>query len=155
MASLGAMFADYAFHHQTRGNKWCHRIGIPLIMFSLIGMLGRIPLLGLEWLLVDAALLLIGVVTVVYLRLDWRFGAIMLAASIAMWALGRMVPLPLHVAMFAAGWVLQFVGHGVYEKRKPAFFTNLMHLLVGPLWIVNDAVHLIDETAPQPAGEAR
>ena len=36
----------------------------------------------------------------------------------------------------AAGWVLQFIGHGVYEKRSPAFVRNLVHLLIGPLWIL-------------------
>lgn len=37
-------------------------------------------------------------------------------------------------AMFAGGWILQFVGHGVFEKKSPAFLTNVAHLLIGPLW---------------------
>ena len=43
------------------------------------------------------------------------------------------------------GWVFQFVGHGVYENNRPAFAHNLMHLLVGPAWIVNRVVRVIPE----------
>jgi hypothetical protein len=50
-----------------------------------------------------------------------------------------MLPWPVAVGAFVVGWVFQFVGHG-YEGKKPAFFTNLVHLLVGPLWIVSLAM---------------
>lgn len=66
MASLEAMFADYASYHQTRGNKWCHRIGIPLIMFSLFGMLERVTLFANEGFRLDAALALIALATIYY-----------------------------------------------------------------------------------------
>ena len=142
MASLEAMFEDYASYHRTLGNKWCHRIGIPLIMFSLFGMLERVTLFATEGFRLDAALALIAVVTVYYFGLDLRFGALMLGISLAMWAIARSVPMTAHVALFLAGWVLQFLGHGVWEKRQPAFLRNGVHLLVGPLWILDDAVGL-------------
>jgi uncharacterized membrane protein YGL010W len=37
---------------------------------------------------------------------------------------------------FLGGWILQGVGHYVYEKNSPAFFRNFLHLAVGQLWIV-------------------
>ena len=40
------------------------------------------------------------------------------------------------LTLFVLGWVFQFVGHYVYEKKSPAFARNLVHLLVGPLWIL-------------------
>ncbi|HXD29943.1 MAG TPA: DUF962 domain-containing protein [Pyrinomonadaceae bacterium] len=39
------------------------------------------------------------------------------------------------LAFFVFGWVLQFVGHAI-EGNQPAFFTNPMYLLVGPLWLL-------------------
>ena len=42
------------------------------------------------------------------------------------------------LAAFVIGWVFQAVGHAVYEKNRPAFFKNLQHLLVGPLFLVNE-----------------
>ncbi|PYQ19595.1 MAG: hypothetical protein DMF81_21345, partial [Acidobacteria bacterium] len=75
-----------------------------------------------------------------YLTLDAALAGIMLGASALLVALGRPLPPGLALVLFVLGWVLQFVGHYVYEKRSPAFFRNLAHLLVGPLWIVAKAV---------------
>jgi uncharacterized membrane protein YGL010W len=47
---------------------------------------------------------------------------------------------PVSIGLFVLGWVFQFVGHYVYEKKSPAFARNLVHLLVGPLWIAARAV---------------
>ena len=41
---MDALFADYASYHQTKGNKVFHRLGIPMIMLSLIGMLTQVTL---------------------------------------------------------------------------------------------------------------
>ena len=43
------------------------------------------------------------------------------------------------LGLFVGAWVLQFIGHYVYEHRSPAFFRNLTHLLVGPLWVLAKA----------------
>ena len=50
--------------------------------------------------------------------------------------ISRYLPVPALWAGFIVGWILQFVGHIVYEKKSPAFFTNVRQLLVGPLWII-------------------
>ena len=134
MRDISALFADYASHHQTKGNKWFHRVGIPLIMLSLIGMLARVPI---------AALALIVASEIVYAILDWRLAAIMLVISAAFYFIGAAIPFWINVALFVIGWIFQFVGHSVYEKRSPAFLTNALHLLVGPLWILNDVVHVV------------
>ena len=43
------------------------------------------------------------------------------------------------VAVFVVGWVFQFVGHA-WEGRKPAFFDDLRGLLVGPLFVLAEAL---------------
>src|ERR1700737_4996405 len=139
MRDIRMLFADYASYHRTRGNKAFHRVGIPLIMLTLLGMLARVPVAGP----VDAAILLIAVAEVIYLILGWRLGAIMLVVSAAFYYVGLSLPLWLNVALFIIGWILQFVGHSVYEKRQPAFLKNALHLLVGPLWILNDLVPVV------------
>ncbi len=40
------------------------------------------------------------------------------------------------------GWIFQGIGHAVYEKRSPAFLRNLVHLLVGPAFLVNEALRI-------------
>lgn len=35
---------------------------------------------------------------------------------------------------FTAGWVLNFIGHGVFEKKAPAFADDPLSFLAGPVW---------------------
>ena len=50
--------------------------------------------------------------------------------------LGRITPPWLVITLAVAGWVIQLAGHVIWEKRSPAFFTNLLQLLVGPAFFV-------------------
>lgn len=145
MQDIQTLFADYASFHQTKGNKNYHRIGIPLIMLTLIGMLTRVPLIEGG----NLAMLLIALATIYYLVIEWRLALAMLAVSIAFYFLGEAMPLWLNAALFILGWIFQFIGHSVYEKKKPAFLRNFVHLLVGPLWILNDLIPVV-KGVPQP-----
>ncbi len=140
MTRLDALFDDYASYHRTAGNKWFHRFGIPLIMLSLLGMLARVQLVEVNSLRIDLAIVLIFLVSVYYLVLDWKLGLGMLAASIILYIAGAALPLTVNILLFILGWIFQFVGHIVYEKNQPAFARNLLHLLVGPLWILKGMV---------------
>ena len=143
MPTVEALFADYAAHHKTRGNKLCHFIGIPIIVMSLLGLLAHLQVGP-----VNGGVLLLLVATAAYLALDWRLGTLMLLIGAALVVVGgALAPLTL-VALQVVGWVLQFIGHGVYEKRSPAFFRNLVHLLVGPLWILEQAVRVTRPSDP-------
>jgi uncharacterized membrane protein YGL010W len=137
--TLRAHFADYAAFHGTTGNKAYHYVGIPLIVLALLALLARVPLFavgGFEVTLAEVALV---AVTAYYLTLDAVLAATMLAASVGLLVLGRPMPVWVAAVLFVLGWIFQFIGHYVYEKRSPAFFRNLAHLLVGPLWIVAKA----------------
>jgi uncharacterized membrane protein YGL010W len=137
--ALRSYFDDYAAHHATAGNRACHQVGIPLIVLSSFALLGKLQLFAVGGFTVTAAELLLAAVTVYYFTLDRALALMMAAASALMIAAGRFIgPWPA-LALFVFGWILQFVGHYVYEKRSPAFFRNLTHLLVGPLWILAKA----------------
>jgi uncharacterized membrane protein YGL010W len=138
--TLRAHFADYASFHGTAGNKACHYVGIPLIVIALLALLARVPLFAVGGFTVTLAEVALVVVTAYYLTLDAVLAAIMLAASVGLLMLGRPMPVWAAAALFVLGWIFQFIGHYVYEKRSPAFYRNLAHLLVGPLWIVAKAV---------------
>ena len=137
--ALRAHFSDYAAFHGTPGNRACHYIGIPLIVVSLYALLSAVPLFALGSYTVTLAEVLLAGATLYYLRLDPVLAALMLAASVLLLYVGRRMPLGLAIALFVVGWIFQFVGHYVYEKRSPAFYRNLAHLLVGPLWILAKA----------------
>ena len=137
---LRSHFDDYAAFHRTAGNKACHALGIPLIVLSSLALLAQVPLcpvLGFTVTLAEVAIVLFGVYV---LSLDVSLGALMLAAYVALDAAGRLLgPWPAAV-LFVVGWILQGIGHYVYEKNSPAFFRNFVHLAVGQLWILAKAI---------------
>ncbi|HET9314754.1 MAG TPA: Mpo1-like protein [Vicinamibacteria bacterium] len=137
--TLQSHFADYASHHRTAGNQLCHSFGIPIIVFSLVGMLQHVGLASASGYTITLAHVAIAAATIYYLRLDPPLAAGMLAYSaLSVW-LGGALPWTVCLGLFVFGWILQFVGHSVYEKRSPAFLKNFVHLLVGPLWILAKA----------------
>jgi uncharacterized membrane protein YGL010W len=143
MADIQTLFADYASFHQTAGNKLFHRLGIPMIMLSLIGMLTHVTLLDVATIRLDAAMILIAAASAYYFVIEWRLAMAMIAISIAFYFIGAAIPFLINVALFVLGWIFQFIGHKVYEHKNPAFFRNFVHLLVGPLWILNDIVPVV------------
>ena len=51
------------------------------------------------------------------------------------------------LALFIVGWLFQFVGH-LIEGNQPAFFTNPLYLLVGPLWLLRRAASALGLVNP-------
>jgi len=137
--TLRSQFADYAAFHTTPGNRACHCIGIPLIVFALVALLTHAPVATLGGFTLTLAEITIAVVTVWYLNLDVPLALVMLAATAISAFAGRSVPVLVALALFVTGWIFQFIGHYAYEKKSPAFYKNLTHLLVGPLWIAAKA----------------
>ena len=43
------------------------------------------------------------------------------------------------LAVFVIGWIIQFVGH-IFEGRKPAFVDDVVGLMVGPMFVVGEAL---------------
>jgi uncharacterized membrane protein YGL010W len=146
MQSIDALFADYASYHQTAGNKFFHRLGIPMIMLTLIGMLTQVRLFMLGGVYYDVAMLLIAAASAYYFVIEWRLALPMFAISIAFYFIGAAIPLAVNLALFVLGWIFQFIGHKVYEHKNPAFFRNFVHLLIGPLWILNDIVPVVKKS---------
>ena len=52
-------------------------------------------------------------------------------------------------SMFVTGWALQFVGHYVFEKNKPAFYGDAYYLLVGPAWVAAEWLELLRLPVPE------
>jgi len=137
--ALKAYFAEYAAFHGTPKNRACHYVGIPLIVLSLYAFLARVPLGAAGGFTLSLAEVGLLGAFAYYLTLDPILGLEMLAVFVLLDAAGRLISWPLALSLFIVGWVLQFIGHYVYEKRSPAFLRNLTHLLVGPLWILAKA----------------
>jgi len=153
MRRIDALLADYGSSHRTRGNIACHALGITLIVFGVLVMLHGIRITG-PWTASEALLV---AVSLYYLALDVPLGLATAAAAITLDLAARAVPRwEWGAAAFVVGWIFQGIGHAVYEKKSPAFLRNLVHLLVGPAFLVNELFHLrpVPETLSAPAGRA-
>jgi uncharacterized membrane protein YGL010W len=137
MSRVDALLADYASYHRTRGNLVCHAFGITLIVYGIISLFLLVRLPGGLRLTVAEAV--IAAVFLFYATLDLTLAVAMLAElalldfaarGVADWRVG--------IAAFVIGWVFQGIGHARFEKNSPAFFKNLTHLMVGPLFLMNE-----------------
>ncbi|HYB53659.1 MAG TPA: Mpo1-like protein [Thermoanaerobaculia bacterium] len=138
--TLGALLDDYGSYHRTRGNLVCHAFGITLILYGLLALLLAVPLPVAPWTAAEALIL---AATLFYLRLNLLLGAAMLAEATLLDLLARAVgDWRFGLAAFVLGWIFQAVGHARFERNKPAFFQNLIHLLVGPLFLWNELIRV-------------
>ena len=144
MRTLREQLSQYALYHRDQRNIHTHFVGIPLIVISAFGMLSA-PIFATS---ISAALLVLLGSCLYYLLLDIKFGALMLLFSGGcFWLSQQMVQLLAEhwligsAALFALGWLLQFIGH-YYEGKKPAFVDDLVGLLIGPLFVVAEWVFL-------------
>jgi len=144
MTETPALFEDYGAYHRDRRNLICHEIGIPLIVLAIIALLRMVSIPGP--LHVDLGALAIVFTGAYYGSLGAPVRTAAIVAIIGMlllYVVARYVTWPVAIGAFVVGWVFQFVGHA-YEGKAPAFLTNLLHLLVGPLWV---ASHLVPSSA--------
>ena len=138
MRRVDGLLADYGSYHRTRGNIVCHSFGITLIVFGILSMLRAVPLGP-----ATAAEALIAAAALFYLALDVPLALAVTAASLLLDLAARAVAdWRVGAAAFVVGWVFQGVGHARYEKNSPAFLRNLVHLLVGPMFLVNEVLHI-------------
>ena len=123
------LLADYATYHRDKRNQLCHEIGIPLIVLGIV-----IALRLVHYGPVDLAMVAILATCFYYARLVGGAAVNAIVGFVALYAIATLLTWPFAIAAFVIGWVLQFVGH-YFEGQSPAFLTNALHLLIGPLWI--------------------
>ena len=134
-------FDDYGSFHQTKENKLTHIFGIPVIVMSVLGLLHMVNLYSVSFFGNNITLTLGNLVFVAgiifYLRLNILLGLSMIATVGLLYFLGSLMPWYALVAIFILGWIIQIIGHVKYEHKAPAFTKNLVHLLIGPIFIQN------------------
>lgn len=136
---MPSLFEDYASYHRTSGNQATHLVGIPLIVVAVLGLLGRVTvgegLTGHELFRADGGTLLWLLGMIWYLKFDWRLAIPFGPVLLGFYCVGRTLPAAALIVFFVLGWVIQYAGHSVFEKKAPAFYKNAQHLLIGPIWI--------------------
>ena len=137
MKTLRQYLDEYSTFHQHPTNIRIHKICVPIIMFSLLGILKAMPV-SAEWpLWFDWSLVLIAFSMAFYVYLkNFRVVMIMGAKTIViLFILEALRPLFFLISLFlfTVAWIGQFIGHKI-EGKKPSFFKNFLFLLIGPIW---------------------
>ncbi len=142
MKKVDLWLSEYAKSHQHKTNEKIHWVCVPLITFSLLGLLWSIPtpefFTPVGYL--NFATLFCAFCLFFYLSLGFRV-AFFLAIPILfmLWIISLLANgeylLPLSAGIFILSWLVQFVGHKV-EGRKPSFLKNILFFLVGPIWLL-------------------
>lgn len=145
MKNIDEWFQEYSKDHQNPLNQKIHYICVPAILYSVLGLLWLIHLGFIANLPVNAADVMIVLTSLFYLKLDIKLGMIMLAitsffcVSFAYIASSGLSLLWLCISVFVFAWIGQFYGHKV-EGQKPSFLTDVVYLLIGPLWVLKKAL---------------
>ena len=131
MKSIEQWFTEYGESHRNATNKAIHWICVPLITYTLLGLL---------WVVSPYALLVFSIVALVfYLTLSMTMSLVMLLAVILMaWSFtlfSREALVISCIVIFVLAWIGQFIGHKI-EGKKPSFFKDIQFLLVGPIWLL-------------------
>jgi uncharacterized membrane protein YGL010W len=149
MRSLDEFLTEYGKTHRNPVNQRIHFVCVPLIFISTLalGWLLNLGLLGVNgpagyW--VNASTVFGSLILLFfYLRLGLRPSAWMLAwfgLSVAFILAVEASPLPLWAVAggaWIACWAVQLVGHNI-EGAKPSFFDDLVFLLIGPLFVLDE-----------------
>jgi uncharacterized membrane protein YGL010W len=130
MRRVDRMLDRYGEFHRNPVNKAIHWVCVPLIVWSLLGMLWAASPL--------AAGAVIAAAMAFYVWLSpplaaGMFGVVALMLYPLTLLQGR--ALAVGAAVFVAAWIGQFIGHRV-EGRKPAFLEDVRSLLIGPVWLL-------------------
>lgn len=138
-------FEAYSADHRDAVNQLLHVWCVPAIVWSLLALVYCIPLgEGAPTGLLAAVLAVVAVAFWCWLSLPLGIGS-GVAMAAAFWsvaalhdALGGGGLALVGAAVFVAAWVGQFIGHHI-EGRRPSFFTDLVYLMIGPVWVLAKA----------------
>lgn len=129
---IDTLLGKYSESHLNHTNEIIHFVCVPVIVFSLLGILWAIH--------PAAALIAVAASMAYYVKLSTNFAIGMGVMALVMLGLLALMPraviLPLSIAIFVLAWIGQFIGHKI-EGKKPSFLEDLRFLLIGPLFVLS------------------
>jgi uncharacterized membrane protein YGL010W len=137
---MRARLVDYEGSHRSPANELCHFVGIPIIIVGAASLLAQLTLAVIaEQRLTLADLVTFAIIAFYVSSARW-LGVVTGAIFVVLLLVGRALPWGVGLGLFLGGWAVQFLGHALFEQSSPAFLRNLLHLLVGPAWLVERAL---------------
>jgi uncharacterized membrane protein YGL010W len=129
---IDKLLSEYGSSHLNKINKTIHWICVPIIFFTIFGLVRSIPTPEV-----------FDQVPYYYLTLSFPltlgfilFGTVVVLGNEVLFTFGRTYLLIVSIGVFILAWTGQFIGHGI-EGKKPSFLKDLQFLLIGPAWLMH------------------
>lgn len=134
---------EYGSHHKNSINKIIHWICVPLIFFSVVGILYavKLPYTVFEFKL-NLAVFALVFLMLYYQKLSVSLSFGMFLFCIACLFFCNLIEINgyklwlISIVIFVIAWIGQFIGHKI-EGQKPSFTDDLQFLLIGPAWLMS------------------
>ena len=141
MRRVDELLDQYSMDHQNPTNQIIHVLCVPAIVWSVAALLWCIPVpyKVLEPGFWGALLMFFAWAYYWQLSKSLSIGLLLsftAAGFLNRWILytyGIYVLFWLAIAVFVVAWIVQFIGHKI-EGKRPSFLTDVVYLLVGPMW---------------------
>ncbi|KAI8326074.1 DUF962 domain-containing protein [Martensiomyces pterosporus] len=160
---LKTEFVKYGEYHANKVNVAIHMVFVPTILWTGISMFTHLipaqlftypaPLAALlSWIpgpapLENFATLVMLGYTIFYLILDQVAGLLIVpvmytfVVTAEQYAISSPSAFSVSLGVFIFSWIVQFIGHGVFEKRAPALLDNLLQAIVmAPFFVFLEAL---------------
>ncbi len=146
MRTIERLLSVYGESHQNETNKLIHWICVPLIMFSLVGLIMHVPFFESRSLFKNWATILLCLSLIYYLRLSIQmFIGFLFLSLILLYLNWQLMQYCIStdcnaiftlLVIFIIAWIGQFAGHKI-EGKKPSFLQDIQFLLIGPAWLLH------------------
>ena len=153
-------FVSYGKFHNNIVNKLIHIVFIPTIVFCVFGIGHYYPIADINCVYekLDVGLLMMLILPLVYIYVEPVSGIIttvvfhtMYYFSLQHWKVHRddkdyfqgLSYFWFLVSLKAFSWIMQFLGHGVFERRAPALMSNIFSALVAPDFVVIEILYTL------------
>ncbi|KYQ93241.1 hypothetical protein DLAC_05891 [Tieghemostelium lacteum] len=155
--------ASYGAYHNNNVNKFIHIVFVPLIVYTILIFLNyaSIPVLLEPYLNILHQIhpyylpLSISTPVAIALALFYCFLDIRVGGAATFWLLFANVyaqkaiitfgpqTLQYAIILHIFSWITQFVGHGVFEGRRPALIDNIFQVFIAPFFVTLEVLFLV------------
>ena len=145
--SMQQWLDEYGESHQNPINKLIHWLCVPIITFTLLGLLSLITFefnSDNMWFKINLASILVIISIIFYIRLSIpiTIGMIFFSGTCIYFiqifenSYDKSILLKYYLIVFVLAWIGQFIGHKI-EGKKPSFIKDIQFLLIGPAWLLS------------------
>lgn len=147
MRTIDEWLTLYGRDHQNPTNKIIHWICVPVIVFTVFGLLMSVPFPDVANGWINVATIVFVFALIFYFRLSLPIFLGMLVIGSLMFIGNRYLAATIlpnigltlwqfSLLVFVLAWILQFIGHKI-EGQKPSFLEDMQFLLIGPIWLLH------------------